>query len=100
MRGRFALWIMLVLGVILLFYSVSVGVMIGSEWFGNRASFPWHMNNYIVVEARYAYSYFGLGALAIGGLATGLAMSTFLAFAKSRKHRLVLVCSFFCSNHS
>ena len=86
---------MLIVGVILLFYSVSVGVMIGSEWFGTHASFPWHMNNYIVIEARYAYSYFGLATLAIGGLATGLAMSAFFAFAKSRKHRLVLACSFF-----
>ena len=95
LRGRIALWIMLIFGVILLFYSVSVGVMIGSDWFGNRASFPWHMNNYIVIEAKYAYSYFGLASLAIGGLATGLAASAFFAFAKSKKHRLALACSFF-----
>ena len=95
LRGHIALWVMLVLGVILLFYSVSVGVMIGSDWFGNRASFPWHINNYIVLEARYAYSYFGLTALAIGGLATGLAAPAFFAFAKSKKHRLALACSFF-----
>jgi hypothetical protein len=69
--------------------------MIGSDWFGNHASFPWHMNNYIVIEAKYVYSYFGLTALAIGGLATGLAAPAFFAFAKSKKHRLALACSFF-----
>jgi hypothetical protein len=95
LRGHIALWVMLIAGVILLFYSVYIGVMIGSDWFGANASFQWHMNNYIVMEARYAYSIFGLATLAIGGLATGLAMSAFFTFTKSKKHVLVLVAAFF-----
>ncbi len=86
---------MLILSVILLSYSIYIGVMIGSGWFGANASFPWHMNNYIVLEARYAYSFFGLATLAIGGLATGLAMSAFFTITKSKKHMLVLVAAFF-----
>jgi hypothetical protein len=95
LRGHIALWVMLIAGVILLFYSVYIGVMIGSDWFGANASFQWHMNNYIVLEARYAYSFFGLATLAIGGLATGLAMSAFFTFTKSKKHMLVLAAAFF-----
>ncbi len=88
---------MLVLGALLLLYSVNVGAVIGAEWFGSNASFQWHMNNYIVIDAKYAYGIFGLATMAVGGLATGLAMSAFLSFIQSKKHRLVLVCSFFVS---
>ncbi len=95
LRGRIAICTMLILGAILLLYSLNVGFMIGSDWFGVNASFPWHMNNYVVIDAQYAYSIFGLGALAVGGLATGLAMSAFFTFARTKKHVAVLVCSFF-----
>lgn len=86
---------MLTVGTILLLYSLNTGLTIGSEWFGVNAAFPWHMNNYIVMEAKYAYSFFGLGALAIGGLATGLAMSAFFAFSRNKKHIVILASSFF-----
>jgi len=86
---------MLTLGVVLLAYGLYIGVMIGADWFGADASFPWHMNNYVVMEAKYAYSIFGLATLAIGGLATGLAMSSFFTFTKTRKHMLVLIVAFF-----
>ena len=96
MRGRDAsLLVLLVLGTALLWYSASTGVMIGSEWLGNNASFQWHMNNYIVIEAKYAYAYFGLAALAIGGLATGLATPAFFSHSKSIKRRVASICSFF-----
>lgn len=95
LRGRIALCTMLTVGAILLLYSLNIGFMIGSDWFGANASFPWHMNNYIVMDAKYAYSIFGLGALAVGGLATGLAMSAFFAFSRTKKHIITLACSFF-----
>jgi len=95
LRGKIALGIMLTLGVVLLAYGLYIGVMIGADWFGADASFPWHMNNYVVMEAKYAYSIFGLATLAIGGLATGLAMSSFFTFTKTRKHMLVLIVAFF-----
>jgi hypothetical protein len=47
------------------------------------------------MDAKYAYSFFGLGALAIGGLAAGLAMSSFFTFTKTKKHILVLAAAFF-----
>jgi hypothetical protein len=95
LRGRIALGIMLTLGVVLLAYSLYIGVMIGADWFGVDASFPWHMNNYIVMEGKYAYSIFGLATLALGGFAAGLAMSSFFTFAKNRKHMLILIVAFF-----
>ena len=95
LRGRVAVLLALSVGAVLMFCSLNIGFIIGSEWFGHNASFPWHMNNYIVIEAQYAYSYFGLAALAIGGLATGIAMTAFLTFIKSKKHRLALIISFF-----
>ncbi len=96
-RGRIALWIMITLGAVLLVYSLYIGVMIGADWYGKDATFQWHMNNYIVMDAQYAYSVFGLATMAIGGLATGLAMAAFYTFNKSPKHVFVLVGSFFVS---
>jgi hypothetical protein len=96
MRGRqIALAIALTLGVILLCYSLYVGVMIGADWYGKEATFQWHMNNYIVMDAQYAYSLFGLATMAIGGLATGLAMSSFFNYTKTKKHILILTVAFF-----
>ncbi len=95
MRERIALCAILIAGLVLLLYSLNIGVMIGSDWFGANAAFPWHMNNYIVMEAQYAYSIFGLGALVIGGLATGLAMSSFFSFSRTKKHVVILISSFF-----
>ncbi|MCW3995963.1 MAG: hypothetical protein NWE98_07425 [Candidatus Bathyarchaeota archaeon] len=95
MRGHIALAAMLVVSVILLVYSLQVGVQIGADWFGKDANFQWHMNNYIVIDAKYAYSIFGLATLAIGGLATGLAMAAFFTFRKNKKHILILISAFF-----
>jgi len=95
LRGRSAVLLALTVGTLLMLCSLNIGFIIGSEWFGHNASFPWHMNNYIVIEAQYAYSYFGLAALAIGGLATGIAMTAFFKFIKSKRHRLALIVSFF-----
>lgn len=95
MRGRIALWITLTISVIMLLYSLYIGVVIGADWYGKEATFLWHMNNYIVMEAQYAYSIFGLATLAIGGLATGFAMSSFLNFHRTPKHILLLVTAFF-----
>ena len=53
------------------------------------------MNNYIVINAEYAYITFGLAALAIGGLTTGIAAPAFFASTKSIKNKISLACSFF-----
>ncbi len=97
LRGRIAtcLTITLVIGAILLVDSVYIGLMIGSPWFNEESSFLWHMNNYVVMEAKYAYSIFGLATLAIGGLATGLAMAAFFSVKKTRKHLFILIAAFF-----
>jgi hypothetical protein len=96
MRGRqIALSIALIMSVVLLCYSLYIGVMIGADWYGKDATFQWHMNNYIVMDGQYAYSIFGLATMVIGGLATGLAMSSFLNFTKTKKHILILVPAFF-----
>lgn len=95
---RVALLVALIaLGVVLLLGSINVGVTIGSEWFGASASSPWHMNNYIVINAEDAYVCFGLGAMALGGLATGIAASTFFNPARRISGKIGLVCAFFVS---
>lgn len=96
MRGRqIALVVALILGVSLLCYSIYVGVMIGADWYGEDATFQWHMNNYLVMDAKYAYSIFGLATMAIGGLTTGIAMSAFFSFNKTTKLALALMATFF-----
>lgn len=95
MRGRLAVLLALFVGAVLVFCSLNIGLIIGADWFGPQATFQWHMNNYIVMDAKYAYSVFGLAALAIGGIATGMAMTAFLTYIKSKTHRLALVGSFF-----
>jgi hypothetical protein len=95
MRGRIALCIGLTVGLSLLLYSLYIGVIIGADWYGKDATFLWHMNNYIVMEAQYAYSIFGLATMAIGGLATGLAMAAFTTITKTKKHIVVLAAAFF-----
>jgi hypothetical protein len=96
MRGKqIALLSVLLVGIALLLYSLYIGVMIGADWYGKDATFQWHMNNYIVMDAQYAYSIFGLATMAIGGLATGLAMAAFFKFTKTTKHILILLTVFF-----
>jgi hypothetical protein len=55
------------------------------------------MNNYFVIDAKYAYSIFGLAALAVGGLFTGLAFSAFRVHRKTPKQTLLQVASFFAA---
>jgi hypothetical protein len=96
MRGRqIALALTLIIGVVLLIYSLYIGVMIGSDWYGSQANFQWHMNNYIVMDAKYAYSIFGLATMAIGGLASGVAISSLFMYTKTKKHMLILAAAFF-----
>ena len=96
MRGKqVALCLALTLGVLLLTYSLYIGVMIGANWYGEDATFQWHMNNYIVMDGQYAYSIFGLATMIIGGLATGIAMATFFMVTKTMKHILILMVAFF-----
>ena len=59
--------------------------MIGENWFGANAHDQWHMNNYFVIEGQYAYAIFGLATMIIGGLATGIAMTAFLEYKRTRK---------------
>jgi len=96
LRGKqIALIVALILGISLLCYSIYIGVMIGADWYGKDAEFQWHMNNYIVMDAKYAYSIFGLATMAIGGLTTGIAMSAFFSFNKTTKLALALMTTFF-----
>ncbi len=53
-RKQTALAVALVIGIVLILYGIYIGVMIGADWYGKDATFPWHMNNYIVMEAQYA----------------------------------------------
>jgi len=69
----------------------------GHEWFAEKSDDQWHMNNYFVIDAKYAYCIFGLAELAVGGLCTGLAVSTFLSHKKSVKCALLQVSSFFAA---
>ncbi len=95
MRGKqIALIVALILGISLLCYSIYIGVMIGADWYGKDANFQWHMNNYIVIDGKYAYSIFGLATLAIGGLTTGIAMSAFFSFNKTTKLAIALMVTF------
>ncbi len=91
MRKRRALLIVAVsIGILLLCYSLNVGVTIGSVWFGEKANEPWRMNNYYIIEGKYAYIFYGLTSLALGGLATGLSLPAFSSKVKSRKCLLAL----------
>jgi hypothetical protein len=96
MRGRqIALCVALIMGAVLLCYSLYIGVMIGADWFGKDATAEWHMNNYFVIEGQYAYSIFGLATMVIGGLATGIAMFSLVNYPKTRKTILMLMVVFF-----
>jgi hypothetical protein len=99
MRGQLirqiTLCIILIVSITLLWYGIHTGTMIGADWYGKDANFQWHMNNYIVMDAQYAYSIFGLATLAIGGLATGLSMAAFFTVTKTTKHIIALVVAFF-----
>jgi uncharacterized membrane protein YciS (DUF1049 family) len=93
MRGRqIALCIAFILATVLLIYSLFIGVMIGADWFGKNAHDQWHMNNYFVIEGQYAYSIFGLAAMIIGGLATGIAMTASLNYQKNSPNPTHSVC--------
>ncbi len=92
---RVGVLLALFVGATLVFASLNIGLIIGSNWFGSEAAFQWHMNNYIVMDAKYAYSFFGLASLAVGGVATGMALIAFFSFIKSRTHRIALIASFF-----
>ncbi len=96
MRGQNAVTAALIIvGVILLSHSINVGTHIGSIWFGEQATFPWRMNNYIIIEAQYAYAIFGLAVMALGGLASGLTAPAMVLVSKCKKHKLALACTFF-----
>jgi len=84
----------LIIGIVLLCYSLFIGIMIGVNWFGTDAHTPWHMNNYIVLEGQYAYSIFGLATMVIGGLATGNAISAFFNYSNTKKTKLILTTAF------
>lgn len=86
---------LLIIGAALIINSLSIGVNIGSVWFGEKATTLRRMNNYFFLEAQYAYAFFGLATMALGGLATGLALPAFFAFSKSQKHKAALLGSFF-----
>jgi hypothetical protein len=86
---------LLIVGAILLCGSIMVGIEIGSEWFGINASAPWHMNNYIVIDGIHAYTFFGLAALALGGLATGIAIPALVGLTKTKSHRATAIVAFF-----
>jgi hypothetical protein len=81
----------------LLGYSINTGVTIGAEWYNEKATHQWHMNNYFVIDAKYAYSIFGLSAVAIGGLFTGLALSAFSVHNKTPKQTILQCASFFAA---
>jgi uncharacterized membrane protein YciS (DUF1049 family) len=83
---QIALYIGFTLGIVLLIYSLFIGTMIGANWFGENAHDQWHMNNYFVIEGQYAYSIFGIATMIIGGLATGITMTAFLNYHKTRKN--------------
>jgi hypothetical protein len=96
MRGKqAALATAVVLGVALVIYGVYIGAIIGADWYGKDATFLWHMNNYIVMEAQYAYSIFGLATMVIGGLTTGVAISVFFIVHKTSKLAVALMATFF-----
>ncbi|MGE5555375.1 MAG: hypothetical protein ACM3UY_03810 [Methanocella sp.] len=95
MKGwQIALYIGFTLGIVLLIYSLFIGTMIGANWFGENAHDQWHMNNYFVIEGQYAYSIFGIATMIIGGLATGITMTAFLNYHKTRKTVLILSTAF------
>jgi hypothetical protein len=89
--------LLLVIALALLWYSVNLGVNIGVEWFTDKAANQWYMNNYFVIDAKYAYSIFGLATLAVGGLFTGLAFSAFRVHHKTRKQTIMQGLSFFAA---
>jgi len=91
---QIALYIGFTMGIILLIYSLSIGTMIGANWFGENAHDLWHLNNYFVIEGQYAYSIFGLATMVIGGLATGIAATAFLNYHKTRRTVLILSTAF------
>jgi hypothetical protein len=96
LKKQTALTLMLVVGIILLIYSLGLGVTkVGGYWFGEKSTELWHMNNYFIIEGQYAYIIFGLTTMIIGGLATGLTMPAFFLPTKTKKHIILLLTTFF-----
>lgn len=89
--------LLLIVAMSLLYYSISVGLTIGAEWYSEKATHQWHMNNYFVIDGIYAYNVFGLASVVIGGLFTGLALSTFWVHNKTLKQTLLQGASFFAA---
>jgi hypothetical protein len=83
------------MAVVFLWASLSIGVHIGAEWFTHKAADEWHMNNYFVIDAKYAYCIFGLAAVAVGGLFTAIAFSAFRVHHKTFKQTVLQAFSFF-----
>jgi len=89
--------LLLIVAISLLYYSISVGVTIGAEWYNEKATHQWHMNNYFVIDGIYAYNVFGLASVVIGGLFTGLALSAFWVHNKTLKQTILQGASFFAA---
>jgi hypothetical protein len=96
-RSVAVICLFVVTAVALLWYGIAIGVHIGAEWFTYKAADEWHMTNYFIIDAKYAYTIFGLAALAVGGLFTGLAFSAFRVHHKTRKQTILQGLSFFAA---
>ena len=94
-RSTIVICLLLMIAFVLLMYGINVGVNIGAEWYNEKATHEWHMNNYFVIDGKYAYSIFGLTTLAFGGLCTGLALSVFWTHRKTIKQAILHTIPFF-----
>jgi hypothetical protein len=65
----------LVGGVLLSFFAFYMSTFYGNHWLTEATDFGWHLNNYVVVPSWIAYGGFGVGALWLGGLLSGVLLS-------------------------
>ena len=96
-RKLVALIVTLLVGVGMIYGAFRVGVFIGAQWYSDHANDPWHMNNYYVVRAEQAYTWYGLVTLLLGGLFAGLTVPVFFLRRHYRKILMAALVTFFVS---
>lgn len=65
---------MIIASLVLLAVSANTALYVGAPFFAERAHDEWHMNNYIVIPAFYAFVFCSFLAWWLGGLFTGAAI--------------------------
>ncbi len=84
-RRRLLLVLVLIVGVGLVVVGWNTGISIGTIWLHPTEAWAeqWHLNNFIMINAKMAYVVFGLLLLLFGGMFSGATLPIFFARKKT-----------------